>query len=117
MPQTEARETSGAVTGSLLRFVRSRAGDEAVEELLRRAGVAHSAAELEDPAGWWSYETCSRLYRAAVELLGDPGTMFQVGREAVTGGLPTSLILLMRALGTPRQAYRRVPHVVAKFTT
>jgi diguanylate cyclase (GGDEF)-like protein len=113
----EARETSGAVTGTLLRFVRSRAGEEAVGEVVRRAGLACSAAELEDPARWWSYQTRSRLYRAATELLDDPDLMFQVGREAVTSGLPTSVILVMRALGTPRQAYRRVPHVMAKFTT
>ncbi|WP_448626510.1 diguanylate cyclase domain-containing protein [Geodermatophilus sp. URMC 64] len=113
----EARETSGAVTGSLLRFVRSRAGDEAVDELLCRAGVPHTAAELEDPARWWSYETRSSLYRAATELFDDPQTMFRVGSEAVTSGMTPSLILVMRALGTPRQAYRRVPHVMAKFTT
>jgi hypothetical protein len=36
----EARETSGAVTGTLLRYVRTRAGDEAVTEVLRRADAA-----------------------------------------------------------------------------
>ena len=46
---SEARETSGATTGLLLNYVREHGGDEAVAEVLRRAGVPFSAAELELP--------------------------------------------------------------------
>jgi diguanylate cyclase (GGDEF)-like protein len=113
----EARETSGAVTGSLLRYVRTHGGDPAVEEVLRRAGVPFSTAELEDPARWWSYRTRSRLYQAATETLGDPSTMYRVGCEAIVTGLAPSVVLLMRALGSPRLAYERVPRAMAKFTT
>jgi hypothetical protein len=42
----EARETSGATTGLLLSHVRRQGGDDAVAEVLRRAGVPWTAAEL-----------------------------------------------------------------------
>jgi diguanylate cyclase (GGDEF)-like protein len=113
----EARETSGAVTSSLLRYVRAQGGEDAVREVVRRAGLPHDAEELENPSRWWSYETRRRLYTAATEVLGDPATMFHVGRSAVANGLTPSLILVLRAVGSPRQVYRRVPQVMAKFTT
>ena len=40
----EARETSGATTGGLLRYVRAQAGDDAVAEVVRRAGVRGAGA-------------------------------------------------------------------------
>src|SRR3954451_22875214 len=47
-PAGEARETSGATTGGLLRYVRAAAGDEAVDRVLERAGVPYTADQLED---------------------------------------------------------------------
>jgi diguanylate cyclase (GGDEF)-like protein len=117
MGSDEVRETSGAVMSSLLRHVRSEGGEDAVAEVLRRADVRHDAEELENPSRWWSYETRRRLFQAATEVLDDPATLFNVGRAAVANGLNPSLILVLRAVGSPRQVYRRVPQVMAKFTT
>ncbi|MDP9461805.1 MAG: AraC family transcriptional regulator, partial [Actinomycetota bacterium] len=78
----EARETSGATTGGLLRYIRASGGEDAVAQVLARAGVPHSPAELDDQSRWWSYETRIRLFAAATEVLGDPGTMFKVGSAA-----------------------------------
>ena len=114
---TEARETSGATTGLLLSFVRQQAGDDAVAEVLRRAGVRQTAAELELSSNWTSYATRIRLFTAATEVLGDEQTMFRVGREALGLGLTPALVLLIRAMGSPRQVYRQLPRAVAKFST
>jgi diguanylate cyclase (GGDEF)-like protein len=115
--RAEARETSGAVTASLLRYVRAQGGEDAVTEVLRRADVRHDVAELEDPSRWWGYGTRRRLYAAATEVLDDPETLFKVGCAAVANGLAPSLVLVIRAVGSPRQVYRRVPQIMAKFTT
>ena len=113
----EARETSGATTGLLLSHVRRHGGEDAVAEVLRRAGVPWTAAELEQPSQWTSYDTRIRLFAAATEVLGDPQTMFRVGREALGLGLTPALVLLIRAMGSPRQVYRQLPRAVAKFST
>lgn len=114
---TEARETSGATTGGLLHYVRSAGGEGAVAELLRRAGVPASAADLEDQSRWWSYETRIRLFAEATAVLNDPHTMFRVGAAALQTGMANSLVLLLRTLGSPRQVFGRLPRAVQKFST
>jgi diguanylate cyclase (GGDEF)-like protein len=113
----EARETSGATTGGLLRYVRASAGEAAVDQVLERAGVPFTADQLEDQSLWWSYETRVRLFEAASEVLDDPQLMFKVGASALQSGLAHSLVLLLRAMGTPRQVFRKLPRAVAKFST
>ena len=113
----EARETSGATTGGLLRFVRSVAGEAAVDRVLERAGVPYTADQLEDQALWWSYDTRIRLFEAATEVVGDPMLMFRVGAAALQTGLAHSIVILLRAMGTPRQVFRQLPRAVAKFST
>jgi diguanylate cyclase (GGDEF)-like protein len=113
----EARETSGATTGGLLRFVRTRGGDEAVAAVLERAGVPGTAEDLDDQSRWWSYDTRIRLFAAATEVLGDPATMYQVGATAMQSGLAHSIVLLLRAMGSPRQVLRQLPRAVTKFST
>ncbi|WP_448615246.1 diguanylate cyclase domain-containing protein [Modestobacter sp. URMC 112] len=112
-----ARETSSATTAGLLRYLRSEGGPTAVEETVRRAGVPHTVEELVDPANWTSYDTRIRLFTAATEVLGDPRTMFQVGATALARGLSPSVVLMLRALGSPRQVVRQLPSAVLKFST
>jgi hypothetical protein len=113
----EARETSGATTGLLLSHVRQRGrgrrgGGGAAP--CRRAFTALSSMV---PSHWTSYDTRIRLFTAATEVLGDAQTMFRVGREALGSGLSPALVLVVRAMGSPRQVYRQLPRAVAKFST
>jgi diguanylate cyclase (GGDEF)-like protein len=117
VPTFEARETSGATTAGVLTYVRHHGGDDAVAEVLARAGLTHLAEELQDQGRWWSYDTRIRLFTAVTEVLGDPDTMFRVGAAAMRSGLAHSLVLVLRALGTPRQVFRSLPRTTAKFTT
>src|SRR5215218_10414515 len=106
-----------ATTGALLRYVRSFGGDDAVARVLDLAGVPYSAEQLEDQALWWSYATRIRLFEAATEVVGDPRLMFRVGAAALDSGLAHSIVILLRAMGTPRQVFRQLPRAVAKFST
>src|SRR4051795_1591922 len=117
VPGAEARETSGATTGGVIRYVRAQAGDEAVAQVLTLAGVPYTAAELDDQSRWWSYDTRIRLFAAATEVLDDPQTMFKVGASALHSGLAHALVLLLRAMGSPRQVFTRLPRAVEKFST
>ena len=113
----EAPETSGATTGGLLRYVRSVGGDEAVAEVLARAGTTATATELDDQSRWWSYDTRVRLFDAATEVLADPRTMYEVGAAALQSGLAHSLVILLRTMGSPRQVFGKLPRAVQKFST
>ena len=113
----EARETSGATTGGLLRYVRVTSGEETVARVLARSGVPYTAEQLEDQSRWWSYDTRIRLFAAATDELDDPELMFKVGAAALHSGLANSMVILLRAMGTPRQVFRQLPRAVAKFST
>jgi diguanylate cyclase (GGDEF)-like protein len=112
-----ARETSPATTAALLQYVRVRGGEEAVTATIELAGVPATADELTDPARWISYDARIRLFTAATAVLGDPATMFNVGASALATGMAPSLVLVLRALGSPEQVFRRLPNAVPKFTT
>src|SRR4051794_39906126 len=116
-PAFGARETSPATTTALLAYVRTSGGEGAVLSVLDRAGMAATERQLTDPAHWTSYDTRIKLFAAATEVLADPATMFQVGAAALTSGLAPSLVLVLRAMGSPRQVFRRLPSAVPKFTT
>ena len=116
-PSAEAAETSGATTGGLLRYVRSVGGDEAVAEVLARAGTTATPDELDDQSRWWSYDTRIRLFAAATEVLGDPRTMYEVGASALRSGMAHSLVLVLRTMGSPRQVFGKLPRAVQKFST
>jgi diguanylate cyclase (GGDEF)-like protein len=113
----EARETSGATTGGLLRYVRAVAGEDAVTAVRERAAVPFTAEQLEDQSLWWSYDTRIRLFEAATDVVGDSRLMYRVGAAALQSGLAHSLVILLRAMGTPRQVFRKLPRAVAKFST
>jgi diguanylate cyclase (GGDEF)-like protein len=111
------RETSGVTTQLILGYVRERGGDAAVGELLRRAGVSETRDELEDESRWTSYATRIRLFEAAVEVLDDPRCTYEMGATSLRLGLSHSVVLVLRALGSPRQVYRQLPRSVPKFST
>src|SRR4051794_10095213 len=113
----EPRETSGATTALVLSYVRERGGEAAVTETLSRADVPFTAEELARPDHWIGYDTRVRLFAAATEVLGDPEPMWRVGGEALANGLSPALVLIVRAIGSPRQVYRQLPRAVAKFST
>jgi diguanylate cyclase (GGDEF)-like protein len=116
-PAFGARETSPATMGALLNYLRAQGGEDAVLATLDQAGVRASAQELTDSAHWTSYDTRIRLFAAATAVLEDPTTMFHVGAAALTSGLAPSVVLVLRAMGSPRQVFRRLPSAVPKFTT
>ncbi|MCW2567166.1 MAG: Diguanylate cyclase protein, partial [Mycobacterium sp.] len=110
------RETSGITTRLLLHYVRDAAGEGAVTEVLRRADVGRSVAELEDEFSWVSYDDKIRLFTATVDVLDNPGAMYEMGANALRHSVNHSLILLLRALGSPRQVFRQVPRTSPKFS-
>ena len=114
---TGERETSGVTTQLILTYVRERGGEAALQDLLVRAEVPETRDELLDETRWTSYTTRIRLFEAAVAVLDDPRCPYEMGAVALRLGLHHSLVLVLRALGSPRQVYRQLPRSVPKFST
>ena len=113
---SEPREVSGAAVTILLRFVREQGGDQAVAEVLARAGVDQSAEMLQEASNWIGYDTAVRLCEAATSVLGGPRTMFNAGATTATHGLHPWMPAL-RVFVSPREVYRLAPRAMPKVTT
>jgi diguanylate cyclase (GGDEF)-like protein len=101
----------------LLRRLRATGGDAAVGEVLRRAGVGHTPAYLEDLANWISYRDSIALFEAAAAVTGDDRIAQRVGEETVRQHAGTPVATLLRSLGSPQAVYEQLSLAVAKFST
>jgi diguanylate cyclase (GGDEF)-like protein len=111
------RETSGATSCLIVRYVRAHGGDEAVARVVARARAPYSIAELEDERHWISYEDKLALFEAASEILGDPHVSRHMGEAALEHRVGAGLRLLLRTLGSPRLVLANVAKACPKFST
>src|SRR3954447_8809294 len=110
-------QISCSMASMLVRHVRTQAGDDAVNEVLSRAGVEHSAAYLDDPSNWiWLHEAIELLV-AAAEVLGDPEIGLHVGEQTVRQHAGTPVATMLRSLGSPEAVYEQLAVAVSKFST
>src|SRR3954471_3662750 len=110
-------QISCSMAGTLVRIVRSRAGEEGVRDVLGRSGVEHTAAHLDDPSNWiWLHEAVELLKAAAV-VLDDPEIGLHVGEETVRQNAGTPAATMLRSLGSPDAVYEQLTVGVSKFST
>jgi diguanylate cyclase (GGDEF)-like protein/putative nucleotidyltransferase with HDIG domain len=110
-------QISCSMASTLVRHVRTQAGDDAVNEILRRSGVEHSAAYLDDPSNWiWLHEAVE-LLAAAAEVLDDPEIGLHVGEQTVRQHAGTPVATMLRSLGSPEAVYEQLAVAVSKFST
>jgi len=115
--QTSLRETSSATTRLVLGFVRESKGDAGVAQVLARAALPETLEQLESESHWVSYDARIALFQAAVEVLGNRRSMFNIGASVMQQSVSPSLVLLLRTLGSPTQVFRSLPRAVSKFST
>ncbi len=101
----------------VLRQVRATLGGAAVEEVVRRSGVPHSADYLDDVSNWIWYEEAVALFEAAAELTGDPRIGLRAGEQAVRQHAGTPVATLLRSLGSPEAVLQQCALVATKFST
>ena len=116
-PEPLPGQTGCSLSCILLRRVRAHGGDDAVAELLRRAGSSRSAAYLEDVGNWIDYEEACRLLEAAAEVTGDSNVGLRGGEDAVRQHAGTAVATLLRSLGSPQAILEQVAVTVTKFST
>ncbi|HEX6392784.1 MAG TPA: EAL domain-containing protein [Acidimicrobiales bacterium] len=113
----EERDSSNLTTALIIGYVRNRAGDAAVGEMLAAAGEERPIEELLDEGRWSSYGQKLRLFEAAIAVLADPDTPRLVGATVLDQQIGTAIRLMLRALGSPASVCRSVAKASAKFST
>ena len=79
----EARQTGGVTTRLILDYVEREGGREAVERILRLAGIEHREKELRNEDNWSSYATKIAMLEAAAEVLEDPLAARHIGEAGM----------------------------------
>jgi diguanylate cyclase (GGDEF)-like protein/putative nucleotidyltransferase with HDIG domain len=106
-----------SMASTLISYARTRAGDGAVDEILRRSGVERSIAYLGDVGNWiWLHEGIA-LFEAAAAVLDDERVGLRVGEQAVRQHAGTPVATLLRSLGSPEAVYEQLAVGVSKFST
>jgi diguanylate cyclase (GGDEF)-like protein len=105
------------MTSLIVQYVRRVGGEAAVDGVVARSGVGTTVAELEDEAGWSTYEDKIALWQAAAEVLDDPLVSRHMGETILQTRVGTPLRLLLRGFGSPRMVLSNVAKVCPKFST
>jgi hypothetical protein len=113
----EPRETGGVTTQLIFDYVEREAGRPAVDELLRKTGLAGREAELRDERNWSSFSTKLALLNGAADVLGDPLAARHVGQAGMDFNIAPSLKISLRALGSLGLLYKNIARTCSKFTT
>jgi diguanylate cyclase (GGDEF)-like protein len=108
---------SCSMTAVLLAEVRRWGGEQAVGELLDRAGSARSPEYLTDIANWVSYDEANALWEAATRLTQRPYFSRRVGEQAARQLASSPVAALLRSLGSPEALYRQMSVTASKFST
>ena len=110
-------QLSCSMASTLVRYVRTTLGEEAVDQVLRLAGVEYDAAYLEDVSHWIWLDEAVALLKAAAEVTDDPAVGRRVGEESVRQHAGTPVATLLRSLGSPEAVYEQLAVGVTKFST
>ncbi len=113
----EPRETSGITVHAILRFVEARGGEQAVRQVLERAGRPGDPGAYFDKRRWWSYETKIALFAAAADVLGDDDVGLRVAEAVLAHSVGTAERLALSMTGGPGRLLRLVAKAGAKFST
>src|SRR4051794_37077863 len=91
-----AGQISCSLASTLVRLVRSRAGEGAVRDVLQRSKVEHEASYLDDPSNWIWLDECIALLEAARDVLDDPEIGLHVGEQTVRQHAGTPVATMLR---------------------
>src|SRR5579884_624278 len=108
---------SCSMTAELVSEVRDTGGEDAVAELLARAGSTRTAEYLCDITNWISYEEANALREAGAQLTHHPSFSRLVGEKAARRLKGSPVAALLRSLASPEAIYRQMSTTATKFST
>ena len=114
---TRGAHISGATTCVAVRWVRALRGEEAVTDVLARAGERRSVEELEDAESWSSYAQATALLEAVVAVTGRADAGRRIGEEMLNQYRGTAVADLLRSLGSAEALLESIAASGSKFST
>ena len=105
------------MTAVLLARVAAFGGQQAVEEVLRRAGSPRTVEYLLDITNWIAYDEAVALWRAGGEVTHHPEFARAVGVDAAARLGSSQVAAMLRSLGSPEKVYGAIASGAAEFST
>ena len=115
--ETGGRHFACTMPSVLLRRLRKNGGNQAVAEVLERAGSTRTPEYLEDVTNWISWDEALALFDAAEDYTGDPGIARRIGEQTVAQHAGTPVATLLRSLGSPEEVLSKITVTASKFST
>jgi diguanylate cyclase (GGDEF)-like protein len=108
---------SCSMSAVLLARVAAFGGQEAVGEVLRRAGSRRSAEYLLDITNWIAYDEAVALWQAGARVTHHPQFARAVGVDAARRLGSSPVAAMLRSLGSPEKVYGAIAKSAAEFST
>ncbi len=112
-----AGQIAGSITAVIVRCVERAAGAAGLTRLMELAGESRSPAELCQGSSWTAYDKVVALFRAGIEVTGNPDFARLVGEEMLRQYDGSEVAALFRSLGSPAELLRNVALTSTKFST
>src|SRR5436309_9877232 len=111
------REIACSMTSVMLRLVRSTGGEAAVADLLQRAGISHEPSYLENIENWISLDQATAMFRAGVDVTGDPMFARRVGENTLRQHAGTQVATVLRSLGSTEAVLQAIAQTATRLST
>ncbi len=113
----DGRDTSGAITSTIVSWVTKECGAKAVKQLLKQAGEKRPIQVLADETTWSGHQEVTDLLEAAIKVSGEPEAAYLIGVDMLSEVMGSEVGGLLRSLGSTGAVLRQIAESGAKFTT
>ncbi len=110
-------DVSGIVTGAIMRYVKSSAGEIGHQTMVRELGIGPTQARvLEDPTCWVSAQEADELFQTAKHVTGDPEVGRKIGAHHLKLHDQTGIADLMVGLKKTHDVISNLSSISPKYT-
>lgn len=108
------KDISCRLTSVVLKYIEREKGREGVEEYVKKVGL--SEEYLNDHNNWLSFDTYTKQFEYAVEILGDKDASFKIGISSAERGNVGAVFVFVRGLANPHMSYRLLREIQNRFS-
>jgi diguanylate cyclase (GGDEF)-like protein len=117
-PETDRGDHfSCSMSAVLLARVRAFGGDDAVADVMRRAGSTRTPEYLCDITNWIAYDEAVALWRAGALVTHHPQFARAVGEDTARRLSGSQVASMLRSLGSPENVFCAIASCTAEFST
>jgi PAS domain S-box-containing protein len=108
------KDISCRITSVVMKYIEKEKGRKGVEEYVKRVGLSEDY--LNDHHNWLSFDTYTKQFEYAVEILGDKDAPYKIGLFAADKENVGAVFVFVRGMASPYIAYRLLGETQKRFS-